>query len=374
MLTITDKGIEVERLNTVITRLEEGFKRIYGDDINLSPDTPDGQMVGLIAQSIADINEVAAFIAQMLDPHKSMGRWLELNVAYAGIVRRGASYSRIKGVSVTGTAGLILPFGTIFEDQNKTRWVTEENYKLGPNGSVMASFRSVDYGVFSLQSGEPLTPVEVILGIESAVLTESSIDGVEEESDAALVQRFMSSHSVNNLDDRRGLEASLSALKDVSQAVVHENNTNATDAATGVPKNSVNAIVLGGNDTDIALALLTKIGGTAFFGSKSVTVPFKGKSRTVKFDRPKAVPVKISMVLKRNVLFSDIDTPAIKRALATNQFSIGESVYALGLVCIINQVDGFGVKSITVNGAQEAAIGLREYATIAEADVEVLIE
>ena len=49
MLTVTDKGIMTESLNDIINRLESKFKEIYGDDIDLSPDTPDGQIIAELA-------------------------------------------------------------------------------------------------------------------------------------------------------------------------------------------------------------------------------------------------------------------------------------------------------------------------------------
>ena len=73
MLQITETGIVIDSLTAVHQRLTEGFKRIYGDDINLDADSPDGQMVGLFSQEIENINQAIAMVVQMLDPYKATG-------------------------------------------------------------------------------------------------------------------------------------------------------------------------------------------------------------------------------------------------------------------------------------------------------------
>ncbi|EPS6889523.1 baseplate J/gp47 family protein, partial [Providencia stuartii] len=124
MLQITDTGIVIDSLTDVHQRLTEGFKRIYGDDINLDADSPDGQMIGLFSQEIENINQAIAMVAQMLDPYKAMGSWLEQRAMYAGIVRRGADYSYLDDVIITGKQGVIVRKDSLFTDDNNTKWVT----------------------------------------------------------------------------------------------------------------------------------------------------------------------------------------------------------------------------------------------------------
>ena len=62
----------------------------------------------------------------------------------------------------------------------------------------------------------------------------------------------------------------------------------------------------------------------------------------------------------------------IKDNLITLEFDIGENVYASRIISDINLVDGFYIKSLTVNNSNIADIGFREYAHIN--NVEVIIE
>lgn len=374
MLQITETGIVVDSLSDVHKRLTDGFKRIYGDDISIDADSPDGQMIGLFSQEIDNINQALSMIAQMLDPYKATGAWLEQRAMYAGIVRRGADYSYLDDVIITGKQGVKVPKGSIFSDGNLSKWVTLIDVVLDINGSARVNMRSHELGAFSIQAGKELSMDTVIVGIEKITTTKTAKEGVFEEMDGSLLTRFMRSHSINNHDDRQGLEGALLDLPDVKQARVYENFTNQMDDK-GVPAHSLNAVVIGGSDDDIGLTILKKkIGGCGVFGSISNTQEYAGAQRTVKFDRASSVNIKVKLLLERVGGLHDIDTESIKSALSATSFEIGESVYAMRLTCQVNSVQGFYIKSITVNGSDSVKVGVRQCAQIRPEDVEVLIE
>ncbi|MDF7681176.1 baseplate J/gp47 family protein [Enterobacteriaceae bacterium ESL0689] len=213
MLRITDTGIIIDQLADVHQRLIEGFRRIYGDDINLDSDTPDGQMIGLFSQEIANVNQAIAMIVQMLDPYKATGTWLEQRSMYAGVVRRGADYSYIHDVVFTGRPNIPIPAGAVLVDSNRVKWLTLTAISLNTNGSARAGIRSVELGGYSLSSGSELTMETVTVGVEKVTTTSAAIPGAFEETDGNLLIRFMRSHSINNHDDRQGLEGHFLILR-----------------------------------------------------------------------------------------------------------------------------------------------------------------
>ncbi|MEX6314347.1 hypothetical protein AB6G19_11995 [Providencia manganoxydans] len=84
--------------------------------------------------------------------------------------------------------------------------------------------------------------------------------------------------------------------------------------------------------------------------------------------------IQVKLLIERVGGFHDIDTDSIKSLLAETEFAIGEAVYATRLICQVNQVPGFYIKSITVNGQERVSVNLRQCAVIRPEDVEVLIE
>ena len=372
MLQISENGIQIDDLYTIQNRLVDAFKSIYGDDVNLDSDTPDGQLLGLFSQELANVHQAVSFIVQMLDPYQATGQWLEQRAMYAGITRITASYSYIDDVIITGTPKTTVPINSIYIDKNKNKWVTTEAITLNDLGSARTKFRSLELGNYIINSLEEFTPSTIIVGIERVTANSNSYGGVDEETDEQLLNRFMLSHSINNFDDRQGMQSTLLNIIGVSKCIVYENFTNNTDEK-GVPAHSLNAVILGGSDEKIAEVITkNKIGGCGLFGQIETTYPHGGLLRKVYFDRPKKINVNVSMIIGRYKSFNDINTEQIKKILKNLNFNIGENVYASRIISNINLVDGFYIKSLTVNNSNIAEIGYREYAQIN--NVEVLIE
>lgn len=372
MLRISENGIQIDDLYTIQNRLVSAFKSIYGDDVNLDSDTPDGQLLGLFSQELANVHQAVSFIVQMLDPYQATGQWLEQRAMYAGITRITASYSYIDDVIITGTPKTKIPTNSIFIDRSKNKWVSTEEVTLNSNGSARTKFRSLELGNYIINSLEEFTPSTIIVGIERVTANSNSYGGVDEETDEQLLNRFMLSHSINNFDDRQGMQSTLLNIIGVSKCIVYENFTNNTDEK-GVPAHSLNAVILGGSDEKIAEVITkNKIGGCGLFGQIETTYPHGGLLRKVYFDRPKKINVNVSMIIGRYKSFNDINTEQIKKILKNLNFNIGENVYASRIISNINLVDGFYIKSLTVNNSNIAEIGYREYAQIN--NVEVLIE
>lgn len=371
MLTITDKGITTETLPEIQARLESKFRAIYGQDINLDPSTPDGQWLGVISQELANCNEIISGIVRMLNPYTATGRWLTDRALYAGVVRRGAEYSRVDGLIVTGSKGVVLPSGMVMRDSNGNKWVTERQYKLNDLGSAEISARSQEVGIFELSTGDTLDTESLIVGIDKITATKKSVNGTEEETDGELLIRFMKSHAINNEDDRTGIQAAVSALPDVKECVVYENFTGVTDEK-GVPPHSVNVVVVGGDNQNIAKAIIRKKkGGCGMMGETSEAVDIVGLPRVAKFDRAVEKRITVNVTIKRVELFTDYDESVTKQALSETKFTIGEDVYSSRLYCQIPTQRGFVVTSITVNDGDTVEIGYREIAVIKLEDVNV---
>ncbi|QHJ84961.1 MAG: hypothetical protein [Bacteriophage sp.] len=372
MLQITDKGISIDDFDTIYVRLAESFKRIYGNDVNLDSDTPDGQLLALFTQEMAYVHQAVSFIVQMLDPYQATGQWLEQRALYAGLVRNTASYSYVDEVIITGAPKTNIPVSSILIDANKNKWVTVDQLMLNDLGSARAKLRSYELGNFSLKKGDDLIFSTIIIGIDRVTANNDSYGGADEESDAKFLKRFMLSHSINNYDEKKGVQAALMSVVGVKKCVVYENYTSQTDEKN-VPPHSFNAVVLGGSDEDIAQVITKKkIGGCGLFGQVEASCNLREHDRKVRFDRPRKIDVSVIMTIARYKSFNDINTDEIIDNLKALAFDIGENVYASRIISSINLTDGFYIKDLSVNGSSIAKISHREYAEII--NVEVLID
>ncbi|WP_410679090.1 baseplate J/gp47 family protein [Avibacterium paragallinarum] len=376
MAKITENGITIERLDTLVERLENGFRTIYGQNINLAPDTPDGQMIGILAQMRMDIEELAEMIYKQLDPDVASGAWLDQRVAYAGLIRRTASYSYLRSVILTGAPYTTLYAGLVVSDPQKGRWVLVQDTQLNQEGSARADFRSELLGAFSVAQSETLTIETVTLGLATATTSETSQLGTEEETDAELRHRFFLSRARNAINSVLAIEAKISELNDVKQVVVLENNTASIDKK-GVNPHSINVIVDGGLDHDIAKVIYHNKGaGVGLQGNTAVEF----ERQTVYFDRAVPVDIEIAITAVRYEDFTEIDKEGIKKVLSALTFAIGQSISLSRLYSPINTIGGFWVKSLKIarkgqtKQAENIPIQPREIARILSSDITIEVE
>lgn len=372
MLTINDKGVSVPSLDDVIEDLSEGYKDIYGQDIVITPNTPDGQRIGIEAQARKDAYDTLAYAIQMHDPQYAVGKYADVIAKLTGIKRAAGKYTISPDVKITVDRNINIAAGAVFTNSGN-KWILDDATSL-LTGDNYINLRSEFYGVVPLPVDAFLEPVQIIAGMKLVTATKGIISGNLGQSTASLMMDRERKLAINNTHDREGIEGSLLDLDGVFDAVVLENNTNITDS-DDVPAHSINAIVLGGTDEDIATTIQKKIigGGCGTFGSESfVLTNYRGRNRTINFDRPiiKNIDVVVNVVRVRSGV--DIDIDKIKDQVSSKDFKIGESALAGRLYCIQN--DGtFYVKSITVDGGDSVVIGIREKANIPRDNITVNI-
>lgn len=143
------------------------------------------------------------------------------------------------------------------------------------------------------------------------------------------------------------VEAIRSAILDVDsvvQAYVFENDTDVTDGY-GIPPHSIEAVVSGGTDADVAAAIYdSKAAGIRAHGDTTIVVTDSmGFTHDIGFSRPTPVPIWIDLTIVVNSGTFPVDGEAqIKAALATfgDGIGIGEDVIALQFHCVPLSVAG----------------------------------
>ena len=380
MATLTEEGIKIERLDSIVSTLENGLRQIYGQNIDLAPNTPDGQVVGLLAQIRMDFEELAENVYRQLDPDVATGAWLEQRVAYAGLMRRGANYSYLRSVALTGEPNTRLYSGIVVSDTHKVRWVLVSDVTLDSNGSARADFRSEQLGAFNLAKNTNLTIETITLGLISATTQEDAEIGIEEETDTQLRERFLFSRTKNAQNSAEAINAKIAALPDVKHVRVLENNTGQRDSF-GVESHSINVIVNGGDSADIADVIYQNKGaGVGLQGDTQVTLQRDNEQRVIKFDRAAMVDIQISMRCVRYEDFTQINKSEITEQLAKQVFNIGQAVSLSRLYSPINQVGGFWVKELKIARkgqqlkAENVVVQPREIARILPSDVTIEVE
>lgn len=146
----------------------------------------------------------------------------------------------------------------------------------------------------------------------------------------------------------------LLAIKSV-RGVTYERvqiNTSNNESKSGIVNNGVAITVMGGDESDIALAIFNSIGaGVYTVGNIEKQVSdINGVGHVIRFSRPTSVAIEISMNITAKTGFPLNGYNLIKQAIVEwfNELEVGESVDYSRLYEPINNVKGFSVKNLKV--------------------------
>jgi len=373
---LTPDGFVIQRLGDIIERMDSGMRAIYGADIDTAPDSPDGQMIGLFSQALADLEELAGEMWRQMDPDYATGPNLNRIVAFSGTRRFQSNVSTLRSVILSGAARTPIPADSTVRDPSGIVWRSMLRVTLDANGSARVDFQSVDAGAFSVGRNEVLEIQSGVTGWRTAVTSQASEPGTNQERDPDLRARFYLSRERTADDDAASMRANLLALVGVDDAQVYENYTRETDGR-GVEANSINAVVDGGDDQAIGRVILAlKPAGTGMQGDTTVYVLDQfSRSRAIYFDRPSQVDVYVEMTVTRRANFTDIDEDSIRASLAATRFHIGEPVIRTELYAVMYAVPGFIVTALAIGTAPDALsqndvqVGPRDMAVIDAANI-----
>lgn len=331
MIQITPQGITTENLNQIFDRLVAAYKEIYGEDINVSQESADGQRIGIESKEFADIQAAILYLYNSLDIDLAEGEALNRAIKYTGIQRRPATYSTWD-INVTTNAETTLYQDYTIQDDAGQKWVRREAITI-PVGTTLVTFEARDLGEVSGLISSTLEQSTVIPSVISLAPNSAASLGRDEETDLELKLRRNKSLQNSSYSVVGGLTAKLFNLDGVTDVIVYENDTDIYDATLDLNANSIWAVIEGGLIADIAETLAKqKTAGTgekgAITGTFLETLP-TGRIITheMKFDRPAYIDVYVNVTATRTGS-TPVDTVLIANNLASEAFLIGDAVDA----------------------------------------------
>lgn len=350
MTQLTNEGFERTRLIDRYAELEGKARSIFGQDIDLSSDTMDGQHIGLFAEAVADMDELAEAVWTSFDPDLATGHSLSRLVKINGIERSQGAYSVVE-LELTGTPNTLVPKGSIVANTQGTVIVyTLEDARIGQDGKARIVASPNKMGPVRA-SAETLTVIKSpLFGWESVTNKDTMIVGKDREADRDLRLRRRGSVSKGNRNMTEALWAALSDLPSVTEVGVLENATPKEDSR-GLPPHSVHVVVLGGQDYEIAKTIwINKTGGTVLAGYQDVIIEdITGNEQIIKFSRPVNVPIEIEVYVKPISGYVFNTQNAIKQRLAdwiADNLKVGSQIINSQLYTPLNDIGGFEITSI----------------------------
>ena len=213
---VTAAGIETDSLTDIVAQLTADLQSIYGADINVDSDSPDGQWINSIAQVVIDELDLITQVYNSFDPDLAIGTVLDQRVTINGIQRLGGTYTTTAVTIVTDRAltlyGLdqtIQPVYTV-ADNAGNQWQLIATQSPVAAGTYSYSFQAADPGAVLTTPNTITVPVTIVIGVSSINNPSTYISlGINEETDAALRLRRQKSVSLSSQGYYAGLLAAL---------------------------------------------------------------------------------------------------------------------------------------------------------------------
>ncbi len=374
MAGLTQDGYQARTLQEILDSLEAQQRATIDPNLNQEADSVVGQLNGIYAAQILQLEELAQEIYQATFPDTAVGIPLSNLSSLTGVTRRPATKAIVQ-IQITGTISTVIPAGTLVsvqEDAASQFEFTADHTIATASADVVvvtATTPGSETNATTTDVGVIDTPVT---GFDSFVFWTNAERGEDTETDAELRARRELELARPGTGTVPAIEADLAQVDDVTSVTVFENTTDDPTDVTGLPIFNIEAVVGGGvgsNEQAIADQLwASKPAGIGTFGDDSrIVTDASAGEHTLFFSRPIEVPTQIELTVTRDA--NAVTDQDIKDALEewANTWRLGEDVTIAGIVNIVMDLDGVINVSTT-----DVLIGTVTPPTLVNADLEIL--
>lgn len=331
MSQIDSTGFTITALADRLASLVSLMQNVFGPNINVDPNTYDGQTLGILAESINNLDQLCQAIYNCFNPNTATGNALSTLVQLNYLNRQNGAPSTVS-LQFTGSEGTIIAAGSLFQsnDGSGNQWTTLNDVIIGPSGTEITQAQATVNGALTAIIGVIDIPLQGIFGLQAVTNNTDAVPGNLQETDPQLRQRRALSTAANGQGPVDALRGALLNLANVTAAQVYENNTDVPNA-NNQPARSIYCVVQGGAQQDIWNTIWFKRAATvAIEGAiTGIVVDTAGWPHTMAYDVPVPTPVYIIANVKQRVGFPVTGASIIQAALvayAQANLSIGDAV------------------------------------------------
>lgn len=384
--TITSAGITAPTYADILASLQASAQLVYGADVYLGADTQDGQMLGIFAKGMSDVNDACIAVFNQLSPQTAQGVGLSSIVKLNGIARNIASNSQVD-VLIGGSVGTVITNGVV-GDVNGNSWNLPTLITIPSAGQILITATAVDPGAIAANPGQVNIINSPTRGWSTVTNPSAASLGAPVESDAALRVRQAQSVALPALTVLAATTAAIEAITGVTEVKPYENDTNTTDV-NGLPPHSIAMVVQGGDAAAIATAIMIKkTPGCFTYGTTTIpVVDSVGVQHNISFFVPTNVPITVQVNLTSFQGYTAATGVAIQQAIAdyiNNTLHIGDDVYLSKIYLPANLFGGPGSEQYDITtlliakvpnspGSIDLVIAFNEQATCQVSDVHLFV-
>lgn len=291
---VTDKGFVRKPLSVIIDSLNNKFTGEFGSTFDVSPESPDGQIIGIVADEIDSCWNQAELVFNSYRPGAMQGVGLD-NICELSNTTRYVNEPTAVTVVCDGASGTVVPAGSIVTD-GTMKFTTQTDVEIPGDVTVKANTAGAYY--VAPNTINKIDPSSAISGWDSVNNPDEGQTGITYEEDPALRARRDKTTAVSG---SATVEAIYAVLADLNLSYIRIRDNDTGSAIGSQPAGTVYVVIEGGTKNDIARRIYSvKTGGVPTFGTESITIKdSKGYPHTVKFSRPTGQEIYVKGTFKR---------------------------------------------------------------------------
>lgn len=401
---VTTTGFNRKRLADILDDLVEDLSAIE-DPVTgeqLTPNLEDEndpliQLVNAFADSLSVAWEQAEAAHNQFDPLKAIGAALSGLVQLNSIRRKAGTYSTVV-LTLTGSPNSQMAAGKQVSTIDDSAVFNLPLVTFDSGGSASVVGTATEEGPIAAVAGSVVKILTPYAGWTAVTNSLDAVPGTLEETDSALRLRQQESTTTTANAIIESLYAGIIDLAGVAYCRVFQNITLAEDSR-GIPAKQVAAVVVGGDDDEIADVLFQKVSiGCETYGTTTVNkTDVQGITYPMKFSRPAEIEiyVAVAVTVVNSTLWGDDGPDNVKAAIVAyasqgasalgidsgydqDGYAPGESVYASELYTPVNSALGIKITSITVGITDtpvdsEVAVAWNEIASFDSSRISVVV-
>lgn len=355
MAGVSEQGFTTKTVAEITSDLNARFTGTFGNQFDTSPEGPDGQTIGILAEVLGSVWEQAEASFNAYSPSNAFGVGLD-KVVELNAITRITNMPTSVAMSFVGTAGTIIPVGYPIETDDGLVFQTIANAVL----PAIVTAKCTTMGAIKILANDVHVLRTEIPGLVSATNLEPGITGIVREEDPALKSRREASTNNRGTNSMDTIYEGVRSLNLPYIAII-ENNKNIT--INGIPAKAFLTVVEGGTPEEVSRIIYdNKPQGIEAFGEIiTVILDTKGYPHDIGISRP--APVDVSVIASiTNLPGASVDSATlVNYALVdhVNGLNISSDVYWGHLFpAVLLKVPFIKINSITIKFTSDATYGV----------------
>lgn len=323
MAGVTEQGFTVKSAAEITADLDAKFVGTFGSQFDTSAESPDGQLIGIVAKLLEDVWQQAEGAYNAYSPSNAYGVGLD-KVAEINGITRITNLPTSVAITFSGTAGTVVPAGYIVKTVDGLEFATVAVAVI----PAIVTAKCTTQGAIRILANEVHVLTTAIAGLTGATNIEPGITGIVREEDPAFRARRENSTISRGTSSIDAIYEGVKSLNLPYIAII-ENTTSAT--VDGVPANSFLVVVEGGTPAEVSQVIYdNKPQGITSYGSiVTVVNDSKGYPHNIGISRPTPIDISVTTSIT-NLPGASVDSATLVKAAIVdyvNNLNISEDVY-----------------------------------------------